>query len=200
MLGTSLLLAVAMSAPVSEGKTLLGGQFGFDVSHLVQYGIDHQESGTGGLGAVYVMLPLSRHLSIQPDLSIVRRDLYVRYRSDRQIQLPFVELTTQAVFSKVFERSYLFAGVGPAVALRVGARGPDELVGYYGSPVAEWRRTSLAGVAMAGVGVHVSQRMAFRLEARFVHGLQDLDPAVDSSDPQLRSWQFRCGLEWHLKH
>ena len=185
MLGTtSLLLAATVLAPGSEtGRTLLGGQFGFDISHVVSYGIDHQPSGTGGVGAVYVTLPLSRHFSIQPDLSIVRKDLYVRYRSDRQIQLPFGELTTLAVFSQGFERSYLFAGAGPALALRIGARGPDDLVAYYGSPIAEWRRSTLEVVAMAGVGVYASQSLAFRLEARYVHGLQDLDPAADYSDP-----------------
>ncbi|HEY6554647.1 MAG TPA: hypothetical protein VI669_14915, partial [Vicinamibacteria bacterium] len=65
---------------------------------------------------------------------------------------------------------------------------------YDGSPLADWRRASFEVVALAGVGLDVSQRLAARAEFRYVQGLQDFDPGR-----RLGSSQLKFGLEWRLR-
>ncbi len=195
MLGASLILAAALSTPSGDNaKALVGVQVGLDFSKVAEVTGLERPADTGGVLAAYVALPLSRHVWIQPDLSIARRKLSVGYgKSSDQVELRFAEVAMLAVFSIGIERSYLFCGVGPSLAVRVGAIQS----GYH--LYEDWRRASFEVLAVAGVGLDVSQRLTGRLEFRYVHGLQDLDPALDHWDRHLGSAQLKFGLEWRLR-
>ena len=196
MLGTLLAIAVALQSPPSETQAVaVGVRLGLDRT-AIPYSV-YEHTGTGGVVGAHASVPIWQHLSVQPEISFASKEFVLSYRNTDRVRASFLELAALAVVPTADQPPYLFVGAGPALAFRVG--GIPRVTPPYGSQPDDWRRADVEVVVAGGILAKVSERTRFRLDVRYVHGLLDLDPDVDHSDPRVRTWQFGCAVEWRSK-
>lgn len=179
-------------SPPLDG-VFFGAHLGLDASKL-DGSTGDASFGVGAVASVSVAAPVSRHFWIQPEVGLSTKHADGSCRTERTCRIDFLDVSTLAVLRGRKGSIRPFAGVGPAVAFRIGASLP-EYHGWYGSKPTEWRRVDVQLVATLGLSSDVSARTVMTIDVRYWHGLLDLDPSVDYSDPRVRSWQFRFGLE-----